>query len=115
MIRVVNMHTASPEERAKAIYIGRANRIHSRRESWLANPYALGPDMTRERAIKLYRIWLWQHIQEGRRSVYRELERIARLAKSDEEVLLLCYCAPKPCHGDVVKAAIEWMIEAGKV
>jgi hypothetical protein len=114
-IRVVNMHTATPEECARAIYIGRVNRIYSRRESWLANPYKVGPDMTRETAIKLYRIWLWQHISEGKRGVYRELERIAKKVKAGEEVLLLCFCTPKPCHGDVVAKAIEWMIREGKV
>ncbi|MEW6735459.1 MAG: DUF4326 domain-containing protein [Acidobacteriota bacterium] len=23
---------------------------------------------------------------------------------------LVCWCAPKQCHGDMVKAALEWMV-----
>ena len=27
-----------------------------------------------------------------------------------EDLVLICFCAPKKCHGDVIKAAIEWYI-----
>jgi hypothetical protein len=26
-------------------------------------------------------------------------------------VTLLCWCAPKACHGDVIKAALYWLDE----
>jgi hypothetical protein len=114
MIRVVNLFTASPEERARAIYIGRYSRDYCQPQSPLGNPYKVTTGQEPEQAVALYRIWLWQRIQEQGK-VYRELERIAQLAKQGEEVLLMCYCAPRICHGDVVKKAIEWMLKEGKV
>jgi len=38
-----------------------------------------------------------------------EVFRLARLAKKGD-LYLGCWCAPLPCHGDVVKKAIEWII-----
>jgi hypothetical protein len=112
MIRVVNLFKATKEERAWCVYIGRYSREYNQLASPLGNPYKVAPDMTTEQAIRLYRLWLWRRIQE-RGSAYRELVRLAGLAQ-EGELLLACYCHPKPCHGDVVKSAIEWIIRQGK-
>lgn len=39
-----------------------------------------------------------------------ELQRIAELVRSGQDVALACWCAPKPCHGDVIKRAIEALL-----
>ena len=36
-----------------------------------------------------------------------EVERIAELVRSGQDIALACWCAPKACHGDVIKRAIE--------
>ena len=41
-----------------------------------------------------------------------ELFRLVRLAKKGD-LYLGCYCAPRACHGDVIKAEIEWILAEG--
>lgn len=112
MIRVINFYKATQEERAAAIYIGRYSNMHALLASPLANPYKL-MDMSRERTLEFYRKWLWGRIAEQGRA-YQELVRIAELVKAGDEVTLMCFCSPEPCHGNVIVKAIEWMLREGK-
>ena len=61
---------------------------------------------TRENAVSSYRVWLDQQIQGGNTVVINELIRLCLLA-SEGPINLICYCAPKACHGDVLKEIIE--------
>ena len=88
-------------------YIGRAGR--GRAGSPLANPFHIGRHGTREQVIARYRSWLWQNIQSGNREVMAELRRLLALARRPEGVQLLCFCAPLPCHGDVIARTLEWL------
>ncbi len=68
-----------------AVYVGRPSK-------W-SNPFKVGPRGTRENVIRLYREWLW-HSDNG---AFRQ--------KAKEELRgkdLVCWCAPKPCHADVL-------------
>jgi hypothetical protein len=87
------------------VYIGRANRYAGLPESPLANPYK-ARDYGRGGTLPYYRRWLWQRIQAGETAVLEALRAI------DEQTVLVCWCAPNPCHGDVVKAAAAWLREA---
>lgn len=113
MIRVVNLFK-EPGARHSGIYIGRYSHEYGFKASPLGNPFqvTLGE---REEPLRQYRIWLWERIKDPKSPAWLELVRIAQKVKAGEEVLLACYCAPKPCHGDVVVKAIEWMIREGKV
>jgi hypothetical protein len=55
---------------------------------------------SRQEAIRCYRIWLWEQIRSGRIS----LEKLAALHGER----LGCWCAPDPCHGEVLAAAVAW-------
>lgn len=66
-----------------AVYIGRPSR-------W-GNPFKIGPDGTREEVIAKYRDWL-----AGQPGLMDAARR--KLAGKD----LVCFCAPRPCHGDVL-------------
>jgi len=81
------------------------------RSSILGNPFRMKKDCPaeRDRVIAVYRAYLWEEIQKHE-DIYAELNRI-RILEQLDEVYLGCWCAPKPCHGDVIKAAIEWMDE----
>lgn len=113
-IRVINLHKSSAEERKRAVYIGFYSHDYGFYASPLENPFqaTLGEG---EGPLRQYRIWLWERIKDKESKAWRELVRIAEKVKAGEEVLFLCYCAPKGCHGDIVKAAIEWMLREGKV
>ena len=63
-----------------AVYVGRPSK-------W-GNPYAIGVNTSREQAIDYYRQFVSKHHDEIRRE----------LRGKD----LVCYCAPLPCHADVL-------------
>lgn len=90
----------------KGVYIGRPNPRYG--ESPLGNPYTIGKDGTRSEVVAKYRSWLWDRIEE-KGAVYQELVKLLTQAQLGEELTLVCWCAPKGCHGDVVMAAIEWL------
>ena len=75
------------------VYIGRGG-------PW-GNPYIIGTHGTRAEVIAQYRAHLWKRIQRERAAL------ILALAKLDGATLG-CYCAPQPCHGDVLARAIAW-------
>jgi len=64
------------------VYIGRPSR-------W-GNPFKLGRDGTREEVIDKYEVWI--KTQKHLMTALSELEG-KRLG---------CWCAPLPCHGDVL-------------
>lgn len=75
------------------LYIGRNDR-QSSKASPLANPFTVrehGDD-----AIDLYREHLRAKIDAGDQAVLAELRKIG------PGMHLVCSCAPRPCHGDVV-------------
>lgn len=92
MTRVENKRTY----RGPGVYIGRPG-------PW-GNPYTMGLDGNREQVIEKYRLWLWEQLKAG---VVKKEE----LAALDGQVLL-CWCKPKACHGDVLVRAIKWACES---
>lgn len=74
------------------VYIGRPSK-------W-GNPFPITPSCSREESISKYKKFLWGQIQAGEVS----LEELAALHNKT----LACWCAPKPCHGDVLTKAADW-------
>ena len=88
MTTVVNKKT----HRGDGVYIGRGT-------PW-GNPYKIGVDGDRATVISRYRTWLWAMILNGNISI----NDLADLKGQN----LICHCAPRACHGDVLKNAVEW-------
>ena len=93
MIRVVNKR----HFKGNGIYIGRP--------SLLGNPFVLGKDGNREEVIAEYKDYLKRAIEENEK-VRAEFETIKELSTKGD-VFIVCWCAPKKCHGDVIKQMIE--------
>ena len=103
MSKVVNLR----KERRYDVRIDRATR-------W-GNPYTHRADVARKRkdvtlvsggpkeAVEAYRNYLWNEIKAGRVT----LEDLANLHGKT----LACWCAPGPCHGDVLVRAAAWAHE----
>jgi len=108
-ITVENIRAVAPSERVECVYIGRANRAFGLAASPLANPYTVREHGT-TRALALYRRWLHEDIKVWG-PAHSELSRLVEMLRRGERVRLLCYCAPGPCHGEIVKAALLWMME----
>jgi len=106
-----------------ALYIGRPRKgepVTQRRAIW-GNPFVerqqdagrvihscgveietqLVPDATV--AIEMFRRFLFKRIEAGDIS----LQALAQLQGRK----LSCFCSPRPCHGDVLKAASAWAVE----
>ena len=93
MIKIVNKRLF----KGKGIYIGRP--------SVLGNPFIIGRDGDREEVIRKYREYLERAIESDYR-VKAAFEMIRELNKKGA-VVLICWCAPEKCHGDVIKEMIE--------
>jgi hypothetical protein len=78
---------------------GRWGNPFSHRETRLPGVIGVG---SREEAIERYRRWLWEQIKSG------ELD-LAELAGLHGR-RLGCWCAPAPCHGEVLDAAAFWAL-----
>ena len=80
MCKVINKHTAGSH--ADAVYIGRGSK-------W-GNPFRIGIDGDRAAVIAKYETWLC--------SQHHLLRALDELRGRN----LLCFCAPKVCHGDLL-------------
>ena len=78
MPSVVNRRSGEPYD----VYVGRPSK-------W-GNPFQIGPSHTREEVIEKYRLWL----------LHRP-ELMAALPELRGKTLA-CWCAPLPCHADVL-------------
>lgn len=63
-------------------------------------------DDERKRVIENYKKYLWKELNQPSSKLRKALYE---LANSIEDIALICCCKPKDCHGDVIKAAIEWI------
>ena len=96
MPQVINVrHLPSFKERQPsippgAVYIGRKNARYRLPASKWANPFTVKREADRETAIASYERWL--------RSEPRLTDALHELRGLD----LVCWCAPLPCHGDVL-------------
>jgi uncharacterized protein (DUF488 family) len=75
-------------------YIGRG--------SVLENPYGI-KDITEEEALSKYEKYLYDELSKGNTKIINELDRLAQIAIKTGTLVLRCYCAPKRCHGEIVK------------
>jgi hypothetical protein len=69
----------------------------------LGNPWKMNDGYSREEVVELFtEYWIdrWQSDDELRNFV-------AKHVKENDELRLGCHCAPKLCHGDVIKRTIE--------
>ena len=77
------------------------------RPSPLGNPFVIGRDGTRDEVVAKYRKWLineWFTHQNGEPAL--ELRRLIDEYTLNNELTLICWCAPQLCHGDVLRQAI---------
>lgn len=87
---VLNKHHGSIP--AGAIYIGRGSK-------W-GNPFIIGRDGDRDAVCEQHKQLLWKQIKSGEVT----LTDLADLHGKD----LVCFCAPKRCHGHTLEKAAAW-------
>jgi hypothetical protein len=85
------------------------------RPSILGNPYSVvkgHPEFTREKVIGYYRNWLKGRFAGRHQVTIAEIRRLVDWA-ANNDLNLICWCAPLACHGDVLKECIESLISTG--
>jgi hypothetical protein len=82
-----------------AVYIGRP--------SPLGNPFVMKSERERAHVCDQYEEWFATQVANKNERVLNELRRLYKLARSRDELVLGCFCAPKRCHGDTIKAFLE--------
>lgn len=80
------------------VFIGRPSK-------W-GNPFSV-EKYGRAECIRTYKQLLWSRMKNP-------AYRVMMLEELDGKTLQ-CFCAPLPCHGDVLIAAIEWLKDDGKI
>ena len=81
-----------------AQYIGRG--------SPLGNPFFMADESQRDKVCDQYQVWFEAKIAAKDPAVMQELERLHSLAQQGD-LILGCYCAPKRCHGETIKAYLD--------
>ena len=77
------------------VYIGRP--------SIFGNPYPLTEEIGREKVLEDYKSYFYQAI---------EVEEFRNLVFELAGKTLVCYCAPKACHGDVIAEYLNGLQES---
>ena len=86
MPKVYNKH--HKDAPADAVYVGRPSR-------W-GNPFEIGKDGTREEVVAKYLDYAKMRMRQAPDDIYSEF--VKELRGKD----LVCWCAPAPCHADVL-------------
>src|SRR6185503_1980934 len=109
-VQVVNRHTYAGPKDASYIYIGRGTPLGNN-WSHIPGTQAQYQVATRDIAIEQYRQWLWNQIKTGKGPVVTALNQLKERATQGEKLTLACSCSPEACHGDVIKGAIEHLVQ----
>jgi uncharacterized protein DUF4326 len=80
--------------------------IYVGRPSPLGNPSPLCREEDRAAVIRDYEDWLAEQLLDPSSPASFEIHRLAMLARK-QDVCLVCFCAPKACHADIIKRTIE--------
>ena len=82
----------------RAVYIGRP--------SALGSPFPVGPGCSRAQSIASYRVWA--RAQFALPGPFRsEVLALAARVRTGHHLVLVCWCAPLPCHGCVLATAVR--------
>lgn len=98
MIQIKNKKTFT----GSGYYIGRP--------SLLGNPFIIGRDGTRNQVIEKYKSWLLNKLQTDE-AIQEEFLELVYSYTAKQELNLVCWCHPEPCHGDIIKEYILQFIE----
>lgn len=111
-IHVVNIHTTDCSNMKNYYYIGKSKGGNA-----LANPFSFSEGKsskkklifkTREESVEAFRTYFkMAYNKPGFESFTKAFNDIYEKYKNGEDVYLGCYCAPLPCHGDVLAEELQ--------
>ena len=76
------------------------------RPSVLGNPFRIGPDGDREECIAKFAAWLDAQLADPGSAAARKMAALRKLLARHGHLTLFCWCAPLPCHAEVIRARL---------
>jgi hypothetical protein len=112
-IEVRNIYDLPENEQQRIVSGKYIAKIYIGRGSPLGNKHKITKMVSREQSIAMFSKDLAEAISKGEGELYDAVVDLYIAAKEFNELELFCYCAPKICHGDVLKKCILWMDKNG--
>lgn len=109
MIRVCNQKTYSRKDGEMAIFIGRKSSYEYIKKKYpfmkdgtiFGNPFNMNNETQRNLVCDKYTEYFNEQKKGGK--FKKVLDRLVDISKQ-QDIALVCFCAPKRCHGDTIKA-----------
>ncbi len=83
------------------------NHIYCGRGSVLGNPFYMNGEDQRENVCDKYHEYFHQKVKEEDLSFLKSLRMIWDVGVATSHVNLGCFCAPRRCHCETIKAYLE--------
>lgn len=107
MIRILNTYSLERDHNQIDVYVGNGSLLANK---WTHIIRRMTPAKyvvdTPEAGVARYAEWMDEQMDEPKGAVYKEIHRIARIAKT-WDINLVCYTNHRPCHADVIKSVID--------
>lgn len=104
-IRIGNVRTLHLAARETAIYCGRGRAPGGMEHAHLGNPFPVGAQYQQGEAAAAYLPYLQRQCRE-RGPELDTITALARRLHAGEALVMVCWCAPKPCHSAHILAAV---------
>jgi len=104
LITVINKRNAKYLTK-HVCYVGRPSPLGNP----LGNPFVLRDESQRELILDKYRHWLDVRLAISDSEQSDEIHKLSLIA-ANEDMELVCWCAPKLCHADVIKEKLLQMV-----
>lgn len=82
------------------VYIGRSNQYVNP----LRNPFPMANESDRDRVCDEFEAYFHKHVIIPNDPIRNEVIRLYKMLKSGKKINLQCFCAPKRCHGNTIRA-----------
>jgi hypothetical protein len=100
-ITIGNIRSQSNVPNAVAVRVDRTSG------SPLGNPFHMRGEWERQMVCLKYEAWFREQLEKGNQAVLNELNRLKQIVRDGNNLMLLCWCSPKQCHAETIKAWLE--------
>ena len=77
------------------------------RASILGNPYHMSDESQRDKVCEQYEEYFIENMKYPDTAFHNEVERLYKVFREYGKLELFCWCAPKRCHAETIKAYLE--------
>ena len=105
MIYIGNLHKGSERTLQRGVV------IRCDRASVLGNPFRMDKEAQRDWSCDEYRKYFQKKVSDTDPAFIADMNRILAIAK-EKDVVLACWCYPKRCHTETIKAWLEQRLQA---